>query len=188
MEKFYTLESFKKIPNYSDVSIVFGGTFDPIHQGHIIDIKKLIEISNSVYLAPTHQNPWKMTNPSPLEMRIEMISLTLAAENISYELINDETILSESKNTQVKIITTPYTYAVDVLKTLGEQDVTNLFWAIGEDLIDSASKWMDWEEFGVPFIVLPLIDGYSATFVREKSIEPHSAIREFIQKNSLYKG
>ena len=173
---------FQALPNKKDCSAIFGGTFDPIHEGHIQDIKFLASNMKQVFLAPTTQNPWKSANPTSLEHRIEMIKIALNYENIKFENFENH------QNAPVKIITSPYTYSIDILDILKNSGEKNLLWAIGEDLKESAKKWKDWDTKGIPFLILPILNGYSATSVREKSIPPHPAIGEYIKNNILYCG
>lgn len=58
--------------------LLFGGTFDPIHLGHLglLDIVKQRLGIDEVYLIPTKQPPWK-TEMAPISARLEMMQLAL---------------------------------------------------------------------------------------------------------------
>jgi cytidyltransferase-like protein len=169
---------FQNTFSAKDSSIIFGGTFDPIHEGHISDIKNLTNLANTVFIAPTEQNPWKHSKPTPLEDRIEMISLVLRAENIPFSF--------DKMGTSVIILTTPYIFAHKLTAELGSIRQENLFWAIGEDLVESAPSWKEWENRGIPFVVLPFLEGFSSTKTRSNEIKPHPAISNYIKIKNLY--
>lgn len=162
-----------------DTCIIFGGTFDPIHEGHIEDIKRLKNISGTLIIAPTIQNPWKEKNPTDIDHRVNMICLALEEEKISYKKTNT---ISENG---VYILNHPYQYSIELVNFV-KQSRNNLLWAIGEDLVKSVKDWKNWETQGIDFIVLPIISGHSSTFIRNKAQEPLSAIKKYIELNSLY--
>lgn len=153
-------------------NIIFGGTFDPIHKGHIQDIKFLLANSNKVFIAPTEQNPWKDFKATSLSDRIEMIEIALKYESID--------------NSNIEVLKDPYQYSIDVVTRLKHLGYTNIFWAIGEDLKDSAPKWKNWGTEGCPLIVLPLVEGISSTQIRNGKIEPHPALKSYIESKKLY--
>jgi cytidyltransferase-like protein len=172
------LADFQNVFSAQDSSIIFGGTFDPIHQGHVSDIKALNDLANTVFIAPTEQNPWKNSKPTPLEDRIEMISLVLRAENIPFSY--------DKMARGLIILTSPYVFAHELTKELTILREEKLFWAIGQDLVESAPSWKEWEKKGVPFVVLPFLEGFSSTKTRSNEIKPHPAISNYIKIKNLY--
>lgn len=183
-------KSFPSKFNSSDCEVIFGGSFDPIHQGHIEDIKTLIKLLNKVYLAPTEKNPWKENKPAPLINRLEMIELTLIYEKIDFlrynEYSNESNNISKSDSGNLLIIEEPYIYAYEVVRRIKKITNKNLFWAIGEDLIKDVSSWKNWDSEGISVIALPLVQGKSSTKTRNKEIPPHPAITDYIIEKNLY--
>ena len=62
---------------------VFGGTFDPPHQGHIGVIRELKD--KTIILAPTFANPFKNKSKYSFEQRISMLKKVLDYEKIKYQ-------------------------------------------------------------------------------------------------------
>src|ERR1041385_7096937 len=62
--------------------VVFGGTFDPIHAGHLQVVQELTALFRRIVVAPASQNPWKKESATPLQLRLEMIALALAEKKI----------------------------------------------------------------------------------------------------------
>jgi len=166
-------------PILPDSVVIFGGTFDPIHQGHIQVIMQLLEKFETVVIAPTTQNPWKQEKATDLELRIAMIQLALRYEHIN--------VTENIGASGAYITTTPYTFAVEVLALLRHQTSAPLFWAVAEDAKDSVASWKDWSEKGVTTIVLPITIDIHATRVRKGLETPHPALTNFIAKHQLYK-
>jgi nicotinate-nucleotide adenylyltransferase len=62
---------------------VFGGTFDPIHVGHLIVAEQCRELGrlDEVWFVPSARPPHKVDSPlTPLDRRAEMLQLALAGQ------------------------------------------------------------------------------------------------------------
>ncbi len=180
---FYTPLEFEAKFNKQKVCCIFGGSFDPIHQGHIRDIQTLLRLADTVIIAPTSQNPWKPDQSSELSIRLEMIEIVLNSENINYskDIKDKGLILSNEKYN--------FSIELDELIKAKRDSLENeeiLLWAIGEDLRDSAHKWKNWDSAGSDFVVLPTLKGFSGTAIRNNEIKPHPAISKYISDKSLY--
>jgi len=180
---YYSPTEFKSKFHKSNICCIFGGSFDPIHEGHIRDIRTLLDLSSTVIIAPTAQNPWKPDQSSALRTRLEMIELVLNAEGISFtkNLNNIGLILSDLE----------YHFSIELDKAVKQERDSiypseSIYWAIGEDLRDSAHKWKDWDHEGSDFLVLPTLEGFSGTAVRNQKLDPHPAISQFIKNHRLY--
>src|SRR5262245_54531603 len=60
---------------------VFGGTFDPVHQGHLILAEQCREQGrlDQVWFVPAARPPHKLAGPlTPFHQRVEMLSFALA--------------------------------------------------------------------------------------------------------------
>jgi cytidyltransferase-like protein len=172
-------DDFKSRFRREESAIIFGGTFDPIHSGHVQDIRSLMKLADRVYIAPTEQNPWKKDIPTSLENRIQMIRMVLQNENIPFS----EDLRS---NNGLILLTTPYVFAAELTRKLSSETDKTLFWAIGEDLAEHAPSWKDWSSHGIPFVILPLLKGTSSTLTRASKIPPHPAIIDYIKEKNLY--
>src|SRR5262245_24928204 len=63
---------------------IFGGTFDPVHIGHLIIAEQAREQArlDQVWFVPSARPPHKIEMPiSPFERRAEMLSLAVAGQN-----------------------------------------------------------------------------------------------------------
>lgn len=183
---------------------LFGGSFDPVHEGHIEVAKTAVEALNldEVRFIPCRISPHKQEAPpaSP-EARLEMLSLAVA--NLPWASIDD---------TELKEPPPSYSYKT-AARIQQEEPDAQLFWLLGTDQWESLPCWKFPEKLAemLEFIVFrrgPLPkprDGW-----RMKSIEGHhpassSAIRRavkdgeiplewlnpdvwrFIEKESLYR-
>lgn len=117
---------------------LYGGSFDPIHQGHLALITKVWESLPiaKLYLLPAG-NPWQKAFVSSAEHRLEMLKLALkdwATDDIS--LITDE-LSSERPN-----------YTVETLEQWRNKLGTSfpLSFVMGMDQWHNLETWYRWEE------------------------------------------
>ena len=117
---------------------ILGGTFDPIHIGHLIAASSVYESLNldSVVFIPAG-DPWQKRDRdlSPGQQRLEMVKL--ATENDARFQVSD-----------VEIARSGPTYAVDTVrewKRLNPSD--ELFWIVGSDALSGIPSWHEWEAF-----------------------------------------
>lgn len=113
---------------------LFGGTFDPIHYGHInLAIEMLENYSlNKIFFCPNYQNPLKARTGTPEFHRLEMLRLALV-DIPEFEIIDWEIERKEPS------------YTIDTLRRLTKQ-YPNPYLIMGEDSINSFKNWKDWEE------------------------------------------
>ena len=114
---------------------VFGGTFDPIHLGHLAvarSIQSSLGLDNVIFV-PAGQ-PWlKADTPvSRVKDRVEMLRLALARRR-AFEL---STIEAERPGPS---------YTVDTMETLQRQLGSNadLFFLLGSDALMDIAKWKE---------------------------------------------
>ncbi len=150
---------------------VFGGTFDPIHEGHLGVIRQLVAHFPKVIVAPTSQNPWK-TDATKLSHRVVMINLALKWEGLDLA---------------ASVYEDGYVYAIDLVRKLGESEPMPLFWVVGEDIAPEVEKWRDFEPAQVAVIVAPIRIPIHATEIRQSSAGLHPAIVDYAATNGLYR-
>lgn len=112
---------------------LFGGSFDPIHKGHIqiaLYALKALEL-DEVQLIPTKNNPWKDEDSASKVNRCEMIQLAIQKHpQLSLQTIEIDSISNE-KN-----------YTIDTLKTLIQKNPDNQYYYImGMDQANLFYKW-----------------------------------------------
>ena len=113
---------------------IFGGSFDPPHQGHLkiskIAINKLS--LNELYWCVTKKNPFKNKTFYSLTQRIRKSKL-LTAKVIKIKIKNFENKI-KSNNT------------IDLIKHLIKKNKKNKFFLIiGSDNLISLHKWKNWK-------------------------------------------
>ena len=169
--------------------VIFGGTFDPFHQGHTAVVRALTGLFRRVFIAPTEANPWKAERPSPLTLRREMIRLVLEHEGI-HAVIGGCTAPvdgSSSDGTAKAIVTDiPYVYAEELVREFRRTLRGTLYWAVGEDSAEQVHLWRNWESLGVSSIVHPVVEQIHAADIRSGAKQLHPALVEFAKTHRLY--
>ena len=116
--------------------VVLGGTFDPVHNGHIISAQALAQTMayNHVYLMPCG-DAYHKGNTSSVEHRLSMLKLALQNQPI-LKLDERETRRSGA------------TYTVDTLKVLRRElgDNAHIVWVMGTDAAAGLTKWHQWQQ------------------------------------------
>jgi nicotinate-nucleotide adenylyltransferase len=117
---------------------MLGGTFDPIHIGHLIAASSVYEALNldSIVFMPAG-DPWQKRNRelSSGEHRLEMVKLAT---------IDDDRFQASD----IEISRSGPTYAIDTVrewKRLNPAD--ELFWIVGSDALSGIPSWHEWEAF-----------------------------------------
>jgi len=111
---------------------IFGGSFDPVHKGHVTLVRTLKEQEklDKVVILPAFVSPWKLDQlPASAEDRIAM--LRLAFKDESYVEISDFETKQEKSC---------YTY--DTLMELQKLHPTwEIYFITGKDQADNLKKW-----------------------------------------------
>ncbi len=114
---------------------VMGGTFDPIHHGHLVaasEVAQSFDLDEVVFV-PTGQ-PWMKSEVSPSEHRY-LMTVIATASNPSFTV------------SRVDIDRTGLTYTIDTLRDLkGERPDADLFFITGADAIAQILSWRDHDE------------------------------------------
>jgi len=110
----------------------FGGTFDPIHFGHInaaIGVKEALNLDEVIF-CPTSLSPDKIDTPPMAGPEDRLAMVNLALNDIDGMRVDDGEVFKEG-----------ISYTVDsIRKFKGE-----LFLLVGADIIDDLSNWKDGE-------------------------------------------
>ena len=129
--------------------LFFGGSFDPVHIGHLIlarDVKEFFNYRKVIFI-PAYISPFKVEkgHRAPAEDRVAM--LKLATQNVSYFEI--DTYEVERKEVSYTYYTVQY-----LIKRYG---VEKVHWLMGDDTFLQFHKWYKWKEllnFLTPVVVL----------------------------------
>ena len=116
--------------------ILFGGTFDPPHNGHMCLLSAAVkEVQpDLVIVMPTGTPPHKQAGHTRAELRLAMCGCFLQLfHNI---IISDDEIVQGGKS-----------YTVNTLKRLHEKySDAQIFLPVGSDMLLSFTEWKSWRE------------------------------------------
>lgn len=115
--------------------IIFGGTFDPIHNGHLITARCVAEAvgSGSVLFVPAAANPLKAYAPESPEHRLAM--LQAATSNDDLFAIDD-----------FELYRAPPSFTIDTVRHFRGKGVKNLAMIIGADMLCDLPQWREIDE------------------------------------------
>lgn len=153
---------------------LFGGTFDPIHFGHLNLAFELMEKRSldEVWFIPARANPLKMDNyPQVIENRLAMVQL--AIEGIPQFHLKD---LEKDRPSP--------SYTIDTIKIFVEEESTSpnphqFYLLLGEDAIQNFGRWHLPEEI---IQLAPLLVGSRAGVSPKAAEELSPSIQKVIHE------
>jgi nicotinate-nucleotide adenylyltransferase len=188
---------------------LMGGTFDPVHYGHLLAAEAAREAAqlNEVWFIPTYMPPHKGHPQADAEARLAMLEAALAG-------------IPEFRAVDIELQRQGISYTIDTVKALMEQyPDRSFYWIAGSDMVKNLPRWREPEELArrVTFIglerpeeplseedipafirsrliraAMPMI-GLSSTDIRRRCKEGRSirfmtpdSVVEWIQRNGLY--
>lgn len=156
--------------------IIYGGTFDPIHHGHLrlaLEVADALSVSQ-VHLVPCHIPPHRGETGASSEQRLELIRLAIEGES---RLRVDDRELQRAGAS----------YTADTLRQLREQlgPEEPLVMVVGTDAFAGFDRWRDWQQIPeLAHIVVvrrpgaELPEGSAAeTLIRERRAAAPEALR-----------
>ena len=108
---------------------VFGGSFDPIHLGHLHLINEILKLDlfEKLIVGPAG-DPWQKSPRVSAQQRLEMAKLALAELPV---IVSSVEVLREGAS-----------YAIDTARELrNEFPNTEFTWIVGSDVINSVGTW-----------------------------------------------
>ena len=179
---------------------IYGGTFDPIHHGHLILARQACEELglDQLIFVPAALSPFKKAACATGEARWSMLQAAIEGQD---GFAADDCELKRP----------PPSYSIDTVLQIRERQPTGeLFWLIGADNVGGLSKWHRFEELQelVKFVVLdracreekqpyPVIRrniDISATEIRNRVASGRSirylvprAVEEIVRRENLYR-
>jgi len=136
---------------------IFGGSFDPVHLGHLLVAQAAIEELglDRLFFIPAAQSPFKPeTRPAPAAARLQWLRLALASKT------NCEVDDQEIRRGGVS-------YTIETLRDCAQRfPQAQLFYLIGAD---NAAKLNEWRDAGAlaklaEFVAIPRPGGAAANF------------------------
>lgn len=122
--------------NYNRLLGFYGGSFDPVHLGHIEPVRQAARDLGvkSLSFIPCYLSPLKNKTHSATQHRIEMLKLAIK----DYPELHVD--LREAKRSEVS-------YTVDTLRELTHENrLHNLCFFMGMDSLQTFTKWHNWQE------------------------------------------
>ena len=142
---------------------IYGGTFDPVHHGHLILARTALEnlgLARIVFV-PAIVSPHKLSGAaSAPDARLEMLSAAIEGE-------------PEFGLNAIELTRPPPSYTVDTMEALREQNPeADFYYLVGEDNVARLTSWHRFEDLSrlVQFVVLARAG--------EKSIHPYPVVRQ----------
>jgi nicotinate-nucleotide adenylyltransferase len=179
---------------------IYGGTFDPIHHGHLILARQACEELglDQLIFVPAAVSPFKNPAFASAELRLSMLQASIDGQD---GFSADDCELKRP----------PPSYSIDTVLQIREREPNSeLFWLIGADNASELNKWHRFDELKklVQFVVLdracrgekqpyPVIQrniDISATEIRNRVASGRSirylvprAVEEIIRRENLYR-
>jgi nicotinate-nucleotide adenylyltransferase len=178
---------------------IYGGTFDPIHHGHLIlarEARELLEFEKVIFV-PAAVSPFKSAPAASAQVRLSMLRAAIEGEP-GFELDDCE------------LRRPPPSYTIDTIEEIRTRKRdAQLCYLIGEDNLPTLEKWHRFDELrkAVQFIVLdrtgmppdhpyPIVHrkiDISATDIRKRVASGQSiryfvpqAVEEIIRREKIY--
>jgi nicotinate-nucleotide adenylyltransferase len=179
---------------------IYGGTFDPIHHGHLIVAREALERLNTdeVIFIPARVSPLRKTAPIARD-EIRLLMIQAAIENEPGFAVDD-----------CELRRPPPSYTVDTIEEIRRRKGNaTIYCLIGEDNVGKLTKWRRFADLEkmVRFVVLDRTGGrpthrypvirrkidISATEIRKRVATGRSiqyfvppAVEEIIRREKLY--
>ena len=144
--------------------VLFGGAFDPIHNGHINMAKQASnQLDADIFFIPARISVWKKES-APIEDKVKMVELAIKGEP-RFHLSRYEADSKEEVN-----------YSIDTVKHFkNEYRDSTLYYLIGTDQVNSFHKWKDAKEISelvnIVFFDRPDMD------IDESNVEKYKMMR-----------
>src|SRR5471030_2739150 len=127
---------------------LFGGSFDPVHLGHLLVAQTAVEELglDKLFFVPAAQSPFKSENKiAPSEIRLKLLRLALAGKT-NYEIDEQE------------VRRGGISYSIETLCDYSKQfPSAKLFYLIGADNISKLNQWREADKLAklAEFIAIP---------------------------------
>lgn len=127
---------------------LFGGSFDPVHLGHLLVAQAALEELklDRIFFIPAAQSPFKPdAKPTPASERLKMLRLALAGNNLA-------------EVDELEILRGGISYTIETARNYRNRfPSAKLFYLIGADHVASLPKWRDANELAslLEFLIIP---------------------------------
>ncbi|HON58934.1 MAG TPA: nicotinate-nucleotide adenylyltransferase [Smithella sp.] len=116
---------------------LFGGTFDPIHYGHLRGAEEMLEMFqlNRIIFVPSSRPPHKLeAEVTPFNHREQMIRLAIE-DNVNFSF------------SEVEKLRAGKSYSVETVEHILSKYMKDLelFFIVGQDAFQAVTTWKDWD-------------------------------------------
>ena len=136
---------------------IFGGSFDPIHLGHLLVAQAAMEELglDKLFFIPAAQSPFKPDDkPAPAAVRLQLLRRALAGKT------NCEVDEQEIRRGGIS-------YSIETLRDYAKKNpAAKLFYLIGADNVSKLNEWREANELAnlAEFVAIPRPGGVIAEF------------------------
>lgn len=115
-------------------TLCFGGSFNPIHHGHLITARAVAEAAGfeRVLLIPSCQPPHKLQNSDIAEARHRLAMCRLAVEGDPLFEVSEIELLRNGPS-----------YTIDTVRELRGHGWRKIHWLMGMDMLEILPKWRE---------------------------------------------
>jgi nicotinate-nucleotide adenylyltransferase len=145
------MNSVKALKTGKKIIVIMGGTFDPIHNGHIETAKETAQWLNvdQLFLLPAHIPPHKSSTTASALHRENMV-----------KIICQQQSLFQLDNRELKRQSSSYT-VTSLLEIKQEQPDSKIFFIIGMDSLLNFTAWHQWQNIlSLCHLVVNIRPGY----------------------------
>ena len=166
---------------------IFGGSFDPVHLGHVRLAGKMLKSSSlqKIYFVPVRRSPFKSKAPSASAAhRLSMLRLALRGK-------------PRMEISRCELRRPPPSYTAHTVKFFRKKfPRAELFLVMGRDALRHFGKWRNAAEIRKECGLLPhaRIGGISSTDIRARAQSGrglkglvHPAVERFVRRKGLYR-
>lgn len=112
--------------------LVFGGSFDPVHKGHVAVLKKALAVikPDAAHVVPAYQSPFKAKSPTPFKLRMQMARAAFAP--LGKNIVFDDYELKRGGKT----------YSYQLVEYLRKRyDNPEIYLLVGTDCLNDLHGW-----------------------------------------------
>ena len=112
--------------------LVFGGSFDPVHKGHVAVLKKALQVikPDAAHVVPAYHSPFKAKSPTPFKVRMQMAKAAFAP--LGKNIIFDDYELKRGGKT----------YSYQLVQYLRQRyDNPEIYLLVGTDCLNDLHAW-----------------------------------------------
>ena len=152
--------------------VLFGGSFDPPHIGHVEIITALHAIAQRLIIIPAFRNPFKPPPIAPIQTRIAWLQMLCA--HLSRAEVSDYEMRAQKNNQAIYAIEWVEYFARE--STMDSRDshtdaATKPLLALGSDSLASLPRWREATKLARLVEILPILRESSAHAIDSKIAE-----------------